>query len=322
MAYSIEEARQKRRERRTRQVNPSIVYEQQILPVNDGAIPKGQMGVVTGCKWLHWPFVAANAIALAGQGISFAVADHGLLEWQRCELKRVGVQWIEHDRPENTHATHRPGIISDRNAWWKPFVCAASPFQVSAWIDADAVVVGPIDELLSSSPAVSTQHRFMEDGERLYRKLTSHLFGDDALPLLSRVQAINSGVLSWKQGDGLIEDWQRWCQRLLDDPKSLPMCSVRDQSAMVMMLVERAIDGIAWPCLLEDGWNWPADGLTMQHTRHRKPVSSDPAELLETAIERHPEAKIVHWLGRVKPWGRCRNGWPIGMSDRPCERRV
>jgi hypothetical protein len=58
------------------------------------------------------------------------------------------------------------------------------------------------------------------------------------------------------------------------------------------------------PTLLPDEWNVPADYLPSGrgNSNRRRPISLDPAKLLEQARARHPDAKFVHWLGGLKPW--------------------
>jgi hypothetical protein len=84
--------------------------------------------------------------------------------------------------------------------------------------------------------------------------------------------------------------------------QALELCTVRDQTGLLLMLADRTVRGLPVPPILPDEWNWPADGLPGRRVRERRAISLDPAELLLEARDRHPNARIVHWLARPKPW--------------------
>lgn len=277
------------------------------LPIQDAGLTQADVyGIITGASAVNWPCLGAIAIAAHQQALGLAVADHGLKTWQRDELTRCGVRWVTHDQPNLADVRQSLRIPSDLRAWWKPWICLASPFRVSLWIDSDAVPVGPVADLLTAAetrPQVSTQRLWQDDGIRMYRGLVSSLFGrhgsEDILP---RFAHVNSGVLAWHTGADLLRDWRAWCVRLMSDPELTTLCRVRDQAGLLVTLVDDAIHGRDNVDLLADEWNTPADYLPSRESRTRKPISLEPAQLLDTARQRHPGAAIVHWLGGVKPW--------------------
>lgn len=276
-----------------------------LLPLEDAAVRQGECGLVTGGQAVHWPCLGALAIAAARQGLGLAVADHGLHAWQRAELERAGVALLEHERPPLAHADVRPQTIAHLHAWWKPWICLASPYPRSLWIDADAVAAGDLAgvfRLLELTPLISTQDRFAGTGERLYLALFEYLYGRQAAALVPAIAAINTGVLGWRRGDAVIAEWAEASARLLADPAALKICNVRDQSAYAVALAERLLAGRPLPLYLPDRYNWPADGLPMARVKQRRSVPAAAAELLAETRRRHPGAVVVHWLGRGKPW--------------------
>jgi hypothetical protein len=55
-----------------------------------------EKGIITGANSIHWLCLSALAIGAYKNKVGFAVADHGLEDWQREELERIGVIWIKH----------------------------------------------------------------------------------------------------------------------------------------------------------------------------------------------------------------------------------
>jgi len=260
-------------------------------------------GIVTGASSEHWPCLGAIAIAAAEESLGFAVADHGLEAWQRDELEHLGVRWIEHGRPSLDDAKSHRKSENDLRAWWKPWICKASPFDLSLWVDADAVLVGDMSELFEKAklqPCISTQARWSPSG-RVYRPLLQELFPQVDATVSADLLTINSGLLAWSRNEPLIDEWMQYCERIM--PTELAgRVIVRDQAALLCALLRRYLDGDVGVTLLESAWNVPADNLPSGKSKARKPISLDPCELLATAKRRHPDAKLVHWLGGVKPW--------------------
>lgn len=280
------------------------VPNQPLLPIPTAALTlDSARGIVTGANEQHWPCLGALAIAAHEQGLGFAVADHGLSDDQRTELNRVGVRWIEHEQPKLTPATRERQIIAPPNAWWKPWVCLASPFERSAWIDSDAVATGDLVTLFDSSqPLVSDQSAFIGGGDRLYNRLLAVAHNTTpASKIYQRFQSLNSGVLAWSRAEDMIDEWAVVTATYLRNPAIVEACNVRDQSSLLSVLMRRAERGQNTE-MLDPAWNWPADGLTHERLKNRQRVARQPKAFLADARQRHPAAKIVHWLARPKPW--------------------
>ena len=290
------------------------------LPIADNALSRPDRGIVTGGTSDHWPCLGALAIAAAKYQIGFAVADHGLTAAQLSELNRCGVQWIEHPQPDIEHARNN-NTIALLKAWWKPWVCEASPFEESVWIDSDAVLTDNPSPLFDMAPAVSTQLRFLRDGTVLYRDLVTYLFGEPGVQALPQFAVVNSGVIAWKRGDGFIEHWLEWTKRLLADDQAVKYCTVRDQSSMLALLIDLHLSGKPMPTLLDATWNCPADLLNAKQCEKRRSVPLQPQALLETTIARHPGECVVHWLGQFKPWGR-QDAQPAKKQPPPLRQRL
>jgi hypothetical protein len=273
------------------------------LPIDDGQLTAAgtARGIVTGAKAYHWPCLGALAIAAARRGVGLAVANHGLSDGQVDELNRVGVRWIDHDQPGLSPELRRMRVPSDAEAWWKPWVCGASPFDESLWIDSDAVLVDASE--WPDSPSISSQQLWNLEPSSFYGRLARHYYDaphcDD---LIRRFCTANTGIVGFRRGCEIIRDWQRWAVRIMRNNAMVDLCNVRDQSAYVMMLIDRAMQGEPLPTLLDERWNVPADRLPAREASGRKPISMDPEKLLAQARERHEGAAVVHWLARPKPW--------------------
>jgi hypothetical protein len=274
------------------------------LPIPTGGLAQGiTRGVITGANEQHWTCLGALAIAAYEQRLGFAVADHGLTASQRAELERVGVRWIEHEKPELVPASRESRIWAHPLAWWKPWICLMSPFERSTWIDADAVVTGDLTPLFDSDqPLVSDQSLFVGAGDGLYQNLLA--VAHDTTPesnAYQQIKSLNSGVLAWNCGDAMVEEWVATSTAYLRDPVILEACNLRDQSSLMSVLMNRMERGQPIE-LLPPVWNYPADGLDSRRLKDRKKVSRDPKTFLAEARIRHPSAIIVHWLGKPKPW--------------------
>jgi len=267
-------------------------------------------GVVTGARAQHWACLGAIAIACAEQKLGLAVADHGLATWQRTELTRIGVHWITHEMPDLSKAfsSSRKGILSSIYTWWKPWVCTEAPYDEAIWVDSDAVITGPLDvgfRWLALGSWISAQTAFRCDEEPLYKPLFEYFFDSNVLPKIAPViDVINAGVVGWRRNSLMLGRWQQYSLRILNDPNALRVATVRDQSAVALMLAENFLYGnFREPnIVLDERWDWPADGLYYTHMSERRPISLKPAQLLQQARERNPNVVIVHWLGRPKPW--------------------
>jgi hypothetical protein len=286
-----------------------VGWETTRLPIDDGQLTADgtNRGIVTGCQAFHWPCLGALAIAAARRGVGLAVADHGLSDSQVAELNRVGVRWIEHEQPSLPTVEHKRRIPSHVNAWWKPWICEASPFAWSVWIDSDAVLCGDPAKLFaplqSQTMLIGGQRPWQSAGRKMRYDVAEYFFGKQAAAAgLALFDELNAGVVAWQQGAEEIREWRDWCLRLIGNDRALGICPVRDQSALLLMCIDRHLRGLSLPTILPDECNWPADGLPGRRSRERRRVPIEPASLLATTAERHPDAVVVHWLARPKPW--------------------
>jgi hypothetical protein len=263
-------------------------------------------GILTGANADHWPCLRALVEGARRAEVGIAVADHGLTERQRDELDALDVLWVEHEKPTLANLDLTLGIVSHPHAWWKPWICLASPFAQTIWIDSDAVLIGdltPLWELLDWGPFVSTQRLWRSGpGSTIYTKLVSYHYDEAAVRLAATVQPLNTGVVGFRAGESLIGEWADDCLEQLSDPAPAEFCVARDQSAFVLTCLKRIWARRPLPFFVDDPYNWPADSLNNKHRLHRRPVPLEPLQLLEVTRRRHPRAVIVHWLGLPKPW--------------------
>ena len=112
-------------------------------------------------------------------------------------------------------------------------------------------------------------------------------------------------MVAWSRGEPLVDKWANRCLEIFANPEAVAACQVKDQSGLILSLVAEYLNGGIHAELLPVCWNIPADGYGFKEMHKRRAISDNPAELLSQAIERHPDARIVHWLGVKKPWDLC-----------------
>lgn len=264
-------------------------------------------GILTGANSDFWPTLRAHVTACLAANVNVAVADHGLTAPQRRWLATRDVLLLDgpfaYSRELYTTAKeHAANVMSAIEAWWKPLVCLASPFERTLWIDADAVPIRGIPEMLGyidDGAWVACEYWVTEDQAfRLYQPSVRDRLGH--IPThYPQVCGINNGVFGFHRGDDWLVKWRDLCEEFLSDPQSLATCKCRDQTALVTLL---ARDTHNVPRIIKDRrLNWPANGLGY-HDRHRRRPYDWSDQVLETLRDDHPEAFVVHWMGRPKPW--------------------
>lgn len=276
-----------------------------LLGLPDRCLTNVDTGIITGGSAVHWPCLGALAISAHQHGYGFAVADHGLTDWQRAELKRCGAIFVEHEKPHVNTTLDRSAIVSHANAYWKPFVCLESPFRLSSWIDSDAVVVASLNDLflLAETRFCISDQRLWRTSMKLYHELIGATHGKEAYEQVKRtVSDINTGVFAWMRGDTLIDEWCEVTARILPDAELRKFCRVRDQSIMAIVLADRMLAGRSGYAMVDPRYNVPADNLGATQSSSRRPIDLRPQRLLAEAIQRHPGAAVVHWLGKPKAW--------------------
>lgn len=264
-------------------------------------------GVLTGANADFWPTLKVHVTACLEADTLVAVADHGLAESQRRWLTERGITIL--DGPftysldlYSTANQHAPNVMSAIEAWYKPLVCQASPFDRTIWIDADAVPIRGIPELFQLFNAGSwvTRENWVtpEQAHRLYQPSVRDVLGHIP-PHYGQVCGINNGVFGFHRGDAWLREWRDLCERFLSDPKLLANCKCRDQTALIAVL---ARDRSNVPRIIDDRrMNWPANGLGFHDRLRRKRYEWD-GDVLESLRADHHDALVVHWMGRPKPW--------------------
>jgi hypothetical protein len=286
-------------------IGPGQTYYK--LPIPDNYFNNKTNGIITGGKYFHWMCIGALAIGAYNNNIGFAIADHGLNEEQKNELLRIGTLFIEHEKVSLVNMSKYP--VSPPEAWWKPWICLASPFEKTIWIDSDAVIVGnikPLFNILDNNSFISSQEMFNTNNIKIYNKLLNYLFDQQVYDVLFHdICTINTGVVGFCKDSDIILEWIDTSLFILKDRFALENSIVRDQSSYMIMMINKLINHTLIPVILKPEYNYPADGLTCSQHKKRKGVSKIPERFLKDAIERHPKALIVHWLGNTKPWELC-----------------
>lgn len=277
------------------------------LPANPFHRPGKSRGVLTAANEAFFPCLDALVRSVREQGYPITVADHGLSVMSVDALCARGAEImsssVAYERSmEDIIRDHDGRISAPAEAWWKPLVCRASPYDRTLWIDADAICLRGLDEMfdrLDLGPILTRDWWIpLERVERLYGPLLRALYGDPPANW-ERNAWVNTGVIGWRREDAIIENWAQMCHRITSDPDLLGLCKCRDQSGMAAVLGGR--DGRV--NYMEDWrWNYPAHGLMARNAADR-PKCPKHADLLDWARAEHPRAYIAHWLGKHKAWG-------------------
>jgi len=181
-------------------------------------------------------------------------------------------------------------------------VCLASPFERTLWIDADAVPIRGLHEmfeLLAEGPWVAQEDYVTHKrAAEIYTPNVVEVCGE--LPEhFPEVSYIGAGVMGFNHGDPWLTEWQAMCERFIASDSLLANCRCSDQNALVTLLSQKPDVG---PRVITDRrCNWAANGLAIQHVTRRKRYDWT-TNLLPEFREDHPEAYVVHWCGRPKPW--------------------
>lgn len=251
------------------------------------------------------------------KSIPITVIDHGLSGVQRRDLRRRGAHIVKCDADygknmgyiEKRHAGDKRASI---RAWLKPLICSrVAPYDLNIWIDADAVLLRGEDEMFAKVEECGgflTRDWWVvgepEKMRGLYGKVIQRIYcperdepwlSDEEMSSLCHV---NSGVFGWRKGAAWLDGWADMCSRIVNDPEALGKCRCRDQSGLAVWLAGRRENA---PPFVEDvRWNYPANGLSAGRREHRK-IPPQNVDLLVAARRMHPDAYVVHWLGRPKP---------------------
>ncbi len=263
-------------------------------------------GFLTAADSRFFPAVMASAMSTVAQAIPYVVVNHGLTEEQVQLLEKWEVEVIPDGESlsrslSEIASSHRTGLEIAYRAWHKPLVCERSPFDFTVWVDADAVILDDAREVVDCARSFVTRDHFVNDKwcKESYRSIVESICGE--LPeRFAEVRRINAGVFGFWKGDKWLAEWRELCQRVIESPELIRQCDCMDQSVLVALL-SRSPE-IELPIVENSAWNQPADYLMNTRRASRLACSSNPVELLQQAKKRHPDARIVHWMGTPKPW--------------------
>lgn len=178
--------------------------------------------------------------------------------------------------------------------WPRPWLVAASPFENTLWIDADAVVIRPLDDLFLE----------IEKGVVVYTD-TNHPPSSPNHPHLYQLlpvpevtaKFVNSGVLGVQRGrdDDLIESWKYCVEQAAKRLEVRRLISWHDQGALLWALHKTKRTHLIRQ---EVTWNSPPHGFNASRRVERKRY---PKATFLTDIQRdHPQIGIVHYMSRPK----------------------
>lgn len=176
--------------------------------------------------------------------------------------------------------------ISYSGAWFKPHYIAASPFKNTIWIDADAMVVGDLRELIDCSRCqalFTTDHTQLQETTLNQPTLYSYLpigkkYHCDILPYL------NSGVMVvHKKRDALIIDDWKYCV---------------EQACSVKLIA----DAIA--CWDQGALKWALHKNDLLYLIVPDRKFNLPAKIRHFAYPA-TEAAVEHWIKMLKPPEPC-----------------
>lgn len=180
-------------------------------------------------------------------------------------------------------------------AWLKPAYLKDVPFDRFLWIDADCVVVSPLDDAFAEidkgpmlmpevAPGCGSNH------EKLY---TTYLPIKD--PASRKVTEINNGVIGFcrHRDQELLDAWLFSVEWAIENPELRHLFRWYDQGALLWAILrthnEHFIRG-------SKKWNYPANpnGTLLQH------AIGNSVSVIDTIRTMHPNAGIVHWFGLLK----------------------
>jgi hypothetical protein len=212
-----------------------------------GWVASSGCGVVSAGDDCYFPGLQFLALSLQEKA-PFVVFDLGLVGGQREWLLRRGVRVV--------------GVVDDDllvprseimwQTWNKPAFLAASPFEVSLWIDADCFVVGdlrPLFDVAGEHPLVfrhvDPESFRPENGEGLYNR-----WPVEGRRLAGGVQAAVVGVANGRDR-GLVDTWGKACAQFRE-PDHARHVRCWDQGAL-LWAVEKL--GLGWCARPSEGWN-------------------------------------------------------------------
>ena len=222
-----------------------------------------------------------------------AVFDLGMHPEQReWLLERAGVSVLK------PPTTFRPfsSVIGEKDwqLWFKPLLIYQSPFDRPLWIDADCVVLSPLDDAFgcmgeSLLVCTDTTEAPVENSPGLYETLQ---IPADVKPTGIR---LNSGVvgLCRVRDRQLLNSWAYGVQKACIEPRLKSQVLWGDQGILLWSVLHHRMTDMIQS---NERWNQPATTLPT--------MLADSARaghcLLDEFRKRYPAAAILHWLGIYK----------------------
>jgi lipopolysaccharide biosynthesis glycosyltransferase len=231
---------------------------------------------------------AIRSIRTTNPGIPLVVLHNDLTADQQQLFEGVFLKHIQgiDFRLSQWSLTARPDIPA--TCFLTLFVESIDEFDVAVYIDADAVVLEPLDELFGLEAPLAA--RLMED-----HPLAEHFENGDELlerEHISAGPALNNGImrfdLRYWRSRGLLEEARRLYAR-----HGVDAFRYADQSLLNLVAYKT---GTLTPLPRTYNFSRYPDMLRMEHTlvKNRKGFT---APLIPEGI-----AKVVHWTGPLKPW--------------------
>lgn len=229
-------------------------------------------------------FLAASVSRL-GYNNRFYVIDAGLTRNDREWFSAIGVTVLPFTDPF-------PG---EHRSYLKPYYISTAPTDRVVWVDTDAVIIRPIDELidLSKNGPVFTPELYAPGGVHNYPQLY------EKHPINEMPLRINAGVvvIDKKRDEELLKEWTGMVVRsLTDGPDMKKWVRLWDQGSLTWAIAKLKL---GHHMTSETRFNYPANGLISAHARQRRKYKLWHSVFEEIAGD-HPEAVIIHWMGEPK----------------------
>lgn len=257
-------------------------------------------GVLTAANADYWDCLPFLVLSVQDQGGKIAVVDDGLTEKQLDWLKAREVLLFPGKECPEEWRVAKDGPEMRRipvTAWLKPYRCQQTPFDVTLWIDADAICTRGLAELFARAsvrPLLTTDILNIEYSTNAALCVAA---GYEACRVV-----VNAGVLGWSRAySQLIDDWAETTLRVLHDGRLFKLCTCCDQDTLLLTALREPL----WAACVEydPRYNYPANGLLGEDAAQRKAYALGPNTLKEVR-EDHPQAFVVHWPWRPKIGGR------------------
>lgn len=198
-------------------------------------------------------------------------------------------------------------------AWAKPFYILDSPFDKCLWIDADAMVLGNLNEIIE---AAGDKPLFTEDYSGLQQSTINATYLYTLLPIDGVKEDsrpyLNTGVflLDKKRDEDFIDRWCYCVDRAMSDSEIVQHIACWDQGACKWSLQRLGM----LECIVQDkiAFNFP--DLNRQYAYPPRPTAleyffnSIRSAIVEKAI-------VLHWMGSPKPWERWNDLIPLTLGE-------